>query len=122
MATHCPAPIGFARTRPISTVGNDNATVPRRRPSPPPVAERFCRTRATPDVGGRSQTSCGLHRTCHQIVLQSQVAGLMIVLGLGLGLTSAPATEAIMGAVPREKAGQGSAVNDALEKSEAPSA
>ena len=46
----------------------------------------------------------------------------MIVLGLGLGLTSAPATEAIMGAVPREKAGQGSAVNDALEKSEAPSA
>jgi hypothetical protein len=30
-----------------------------------------------------------------------------------MGLTSAPATEAIMGVVPKEKAGVGSAVNDA---------
>ena len=30
-----------------------------------------------------------------------------------MGLTSAPATEAIMGVVPTEKAGVGSAVNDA---------
>jgi hypothetical protein len=30
-----------------------------------------------------------------------------------MGLTQAPATEAIMGAVPKEKAGVGSAVNDA---------
>jgi hypothetical protein len=37
----------------------------------------------------------------------------MIVLGTGMGLTSAPATEAIMGAVPNAKAGVGSAVNDA---------
>ena len=37
----------------------------------------------------------------------------MLVLGTGMGLTSAPATEAIMGAVPRAKAGAGSAVNDA---------
>jgi EmrB/QacA subfamily drug resistance transporter len=36
-----------------------------------------------------------------------------VLLGGGLGLTSAPATEAIMGAVPKEKAGVGSAVNDA---------
>lgn len=35
------------------------------------------------------------------------------VLGLGFGLTSTPATEAIMGAVPKEKAGVGAAVNDA---------
>ncbi len=37
----------------------------------------------------------------------------MIVFGTGMGLTQAPATEAIMGAVPNEKAGVGSAVNDA---------
>jgi hypothetical protein len=35
-----------------------------------------------------------------------------VVYGLGLGLTSAPATESIMGAVPRAKAGVGSAIND----------
>lgn len=37
----------------------------------------------------------------------------MVVYGLGMGLTSAPATESIMGAVARRHAGVGSAVNDA---------
>src|SRR5919201_3080930 len=37
----------------------------------------------------------------------------MILGGGGLGLITAPATEAIMGVVPKEKAGVGSAVNDA---------
>jgi len=41
------------------------------------------------------------------------IALQMLVLGTGMGLTSAPATEAIMGAVPKAKAGAGSAVNDA---------
>jgi len=41
------------------------------------------------------------------------IAMQMVVLGTGMGLTSAPATEAIMGVVPRAKAGVGSAVNDA---------
>jgi EmrB/QacA subfamily drug resistance transporter len=41
------------------------------------------------------------------------IAAQMVVLGTGMGLTSAPATEAIMGVVPRTKAGVGSAVNDA---------
>jgi EmrB/QacA subfamily drug resistance transporter len=41
------------------------------------------------------------------------IAAQMVVLGTGMGLTSAPATEAIMGAVPKAKAGIGSAVNDA---------
>ena len=40
------------------------------------------------------------------------IAVQMIVLGAGMGLTSAPATEAIMGVVPKAKAGVGSAVND----------
>ena len=41
------------------------------------------------------------------------VAAQMVLLGTGIGLTSAPATEAIMGVVPKAKAGVGSAVNDA---------
>lgn len=45
-----------------------------------------------------------------------QIVGQMIFLGGGLGLTSAPATEAIMGVVPPNKAGQGSAVNDATRE------
>jgi EmrB/QacA subfamily drug resistance transporter len=41
------------------------------------------------------------------------IAAQMVVLGTGMGLTSVPATEAIMGVVPKAKAGVGSAVNDA---------
>lgn len=40
------------------------------------------------------------------------IALQMVVYGLGMGLTSAPATESIMGAVPNDDAGVGSAVND----------
>ena len=41
------------------------------------------------------------------------IAVQMVLYGLGMGLTSAPATEAIMGVVSRSRAGVGSAVNDA---------
>jgi len=41
------------------------------------------------------------------------IACVMVLIGSGMGLTSAPATEAIMGVVPTDKAGVGSAVNDA---------
>jgi hypothetical protein len=41
------------------------------------------------------------------------IALQMVIYGVGMGLTSAPATEAIMGVVPKAKAGVGSAVNDA---------
>jgi EmrB/QacA subfamily drug resistance transporter len=41
------------------------------------------------------------------------IAAQMVVLGTGMGLSSAPATEAILGVVPKAKAGVGSAVNDA---------
>ncbi|HEY7920380.1 MAG TPA: MFS transporter [Streptosporangiaceae bacterium] len=40
------------------------------------------------------------------------IAVQMVVYGLGMGLSSAPATESIMGAVSRRHAGIGSAVND----------
>ena len=42
----------------------------------------------------------------------SQIAMQMLLLGGGLGLTIAPATEAIMGSLSADKAGIGSAVND----------
>jgi EmrB/QacA subfamily drug resistance transporter len=41
------------------------------------------------------------------------IAGAMVFIGAGIGLTGAPATESIMGAVPEAKAGIGSAINDA---------
>ena len=41
-----------------------------------------------------------------------QIAMQMVLLGGGLGLTVAPATEAIMGSLSTDKAGIGSAVND----------
>ncbi len=43
----------------------------------------------------------------------STIAIQMVLYGIGMGFTSAPATEAIMGVVPNAKAGVGSAVNDA---------
>ncbi len=45
-----------------------------------------------------------------------QVAAQMVVLGGGLGLTTAPATDSIMGVVRPEQAGAGSAVNDATRQ------
>ena len=41
-----------------------------------------------------------------------EIVGQMVVLGAGLGATTAPATESIMGSLPADKAGVGSAVND----------
>ena len=46
----------------------------------------------------------------------AEIAGQMVLAGIGLGLVSAPATDAIMGVVPKEKAGVGSAVNDATRE------
>lgn len=40
------------------------------------------------------------------------VLASLLILGLGMGMTMAPATESIMGSLPRAKAGVGSAVND----------
>ena len=40
------------------------------------------------------------------------IAAQMVLYGAGLGLTSAPATESIMGAISAAKAGVGSAIND----------
>ena len=41
-----------------------------------------------------------------------RIAIAMVLLGSGMGLALAPSTESIMGSLPRDKAGVGSAVND----------
>jgi EmrB/QacA subfamily drug resistance transporter len=41
-----------------------------------------------------------------------EIVGQMVLLGVGLGSTTAPATESIMGSLSADKAGIGSAVND----------
>lgn len=45
-----------------------------------------------------------------------EMAAQMVLLGGGLGLTTAPATDSIMGVVRPEQAGAGSAVNDATRQ------
>ncbi|SEN73963.1 MFS transporter [Actinacidiphila rubida] len=46
----------------------------------------------------------------------SAVVGQMVLMGLGLGMTTAPATESILSVLPPAKAGLGSAVNDATRE------
>jgi EmrB/QacA subfamily drug resistance transporter len=48
----------------------------------------------------------------HGVSYWGDVAWRMIIMAFGMGLTMAPATESIMGSLPRAKAGVGSAVND----------
>ncbi|MGH8961568.1 MAG: MFS transporter [Jatrophihabitantaceae bacterium] len=45
-----------------------------------------------------------------------RIVGQMVLMGLGLGLTTAPATESILSVLPPAKAGVGSAVNDATRE------
>jgi hypothetical protein len=45
-----------------------------------------------------------------------QIALQMVLMGTGLGLTTAPATESILSVLPAAKAGVGSAVNDATRE------
>ncbi|MHB8340909.1 MAG: MFS transporter, partial [Mycobacteriales bacterium] len=44
------------------------------------------------------------------------IAAQMVVMGTGLGLTTAPATESILSVLPPAKAGVGSAINDATRE------
>jgi EmrB/QacA subfamily drug resistance transporter len=49
-------------------------------------------------------------------VSYTHIVGQMVLMGLGLGLTTAPATESILSVLPPAKAGVGSAVNDATRE------
>jgi Na+/melibiose symporter-like transporter len=46
----------------------------------------------------------------------AQIAMALGIIGTGIGLAMSPATEAIMGSLPREKAGIGSAMNDVVRE------
>jgi Na+/melibiose symporter-like transporter len=58
-------------------------------------------------AGGLFTLSRATPRTGYGLVLTA-----LVILATGMGLTMAPATESIMGSLPRAKAGVGSAVND----------
>ena len=45
-----------------------------------------------------------------------KVVGALTLMGVGMGLAMAPATEAIMGSLPKAKAGIGSAMNDVVRE------
>ncbi|OBA91683.1 transporter [Mycobacteriaceae bacterium 1482268.1] len=65
-------------------------------------------------VAGLSVFAAGLAwaSTADAVTPYLEIAAQMVLLGAGLGLTTAPATEAIMGSLSADKAGVGSAVND----------
>lgn len=50
--------------------------------------------------------------TASDVTPYLEIVGQMVFLGAGLGMTTAPATESIMGSLSADKAGVGSAVND----------
>jgi predicted MFS family arabinose efflux permease len=74
-------------------------------------------TRAVVTVGllllGSSFGSIALSST---FLSYDRIVGQMVMMGLGLGLTTAPATESILSVLPAAKAGVGSAVNDATRE------
>jgi Na+/melibiose symporter-like transporter len=72
-------------------------------------------------IGTKIVVTCGLSSVSIGLLLMLRldtdtgygtVVTAMLVLAFGMGLTMAPATESIMGSLPRAKAGVGSAVND----------
>jgi hypothetical protein len=78
----------------------------------PRAVERFGTTRVVAAGLGLMAISFAWISTVSATSPYLEIAGQMIVLGAGLGLTTAPATESIMGSLPTDKAGIGSAVND----------
>ncbi|HEY9304588.1 MAG TPA: MFS transporter [Mycobacterium sp.] len=78
----------------------------------PRLVERIGTTAVV--AGGLAIFAAGLAwaSTADALTPYREIAMQMLLLGGGLGLTTAPATEAIMGSLPADKAGVGSAVND----------
>ena len=68
------------------------------------------RARGSRSQGSRSTLIAGL--PAQNISYVGDVMWRMVLMAIGMGLVMAPATESIMGSLPRAKAGVGSAVND----------
>jgi EmrB/QacA subfamily drug resistance transporter len=81
-------------------------------PNAPRLVQRFGTTRVV--VVGLTTVATGLGLYCSATIMSSFTLGLLVRLlfGLGMGMTSAPVTESIMGSLPPDRAGVGSAVND----------
>ncbi len=81
-----------------------------------PVSARLVERAGTKIVvgGGLAIAAAGLllMSTLETSTSYPGILGRMVVLAIGMGLVMAPATEAVMGSLPPEKAGVGSAVND----------
>jgi len=81
-----------------------------------PNAPRLVRRFGTKYVVATGLAIVGAGLLCYasDTLMSSVLLGCLVraAFGLGMGLTTAPATESIMGALPRGKAGVGSAVND----------
>jgi EmrB/QacA subfamily drug resistance transporter len=82
-------------------------------------------TRLTVSVGNKAVIAGGLGALAIAYVWIStasaatgypEITAQMLLLGGGMGLTGPAATEAILGVVPKEKAGIGSAINDATRE------
>jgi EmrB/QacA subfamily drug resistance transporter len=81
-------------------------------PFAPRFVERYGTKRVV--VVGLLIVAGSLSLYCSDTIMSSMALGALVraVFGCGLGLTTAPATESIMGSLPPGKAGVGSAVND----------
>jgi EmrB/QacA subfamily drug resistance transporter len=81
-------------------------------PQAPKFVDRFGTKKVV--AGGLLIVAAALCLYMSDTIMSSLVAGIFvrIMFGAGMGLTSAPATESIMGSLPPGKAGVGSAVND----------
>jgi MFS family permease len=81
-------------------------------PLAPRLVERFGTKRVV--AGGLLIVATALAAYASDTLMSSVVLGglVRIVFGAGMGFTTAPATESIMGSLPPGKAGVGSAVND----------
>jgi MFS family permease len=78
--------------------------------------------RLAPRIGGRATMAAGILISGAGLVLMAALVSVgggypsilpgMLAMGLGMGLTMTPATEAITSSLPRESQGVGSALND----------
>jgi predicted MFS family arabinose efflux permease len=78
-------------------------------------------TKLVPRFGTRVVVAAGLATVASALALLAQadvgsgealIAAVLAIMGLGMGLAMAPATESVMGSVPKERASVGSAMND----------
>ncbi len=81
-------------------------------PQAPKFVERFGTKRVV--VAGLLLVAAALFCYASDTIMSSVIGGglVRVLFGAGLGLTTAPATESIMGSLPPGKAGVGSAIND----------